>query len=97
MGWFNWGKKKTVEEVISEELIKAQELEAKQLERRAREDKACALEHLRVAERYNDLMLDAKGARKTELQAIVDRRLEFAYNLGFPLNGTISHTINELL
>ena len=95
MAWFKWGK--TEEQKLSEEQVKAKKLELEREKRKTREDRACALEHLRIAERYNDSMLTMKGARRSELKAIVDRRIEMAENLGVPLKGTITNTINDLM
>lgn len=75
--------------------VKEREEEAK---RKAKDNnKEQALAHLKAAERYENSMAQATGARKTQLQAIVDDRLEKAKNLGYDLKGSISATINSLL
>jgi len=58
--------------------------------------KESALIHLRAAERYIDGFNQAKGARKSELQAIIDARLEKAANLGYPIQGDITQAIMDL-
>jgi len=54
------------------------------------------LVHLRAAERYFEAMQMAKGARVSELKALVDSRLEKASHLGVELKGTITKTIQGL-
>lgn len=54
-----------------------------------------ALAHLKVAERYQESIATLTGSRKTEIQAIVDKRVENAANLGLRLRGTISETIDR--
>ncbi|MGB1304025.1 hypothetical protein [Pseudoalteromonas marina] len=82
---------------LERELKKAKQKEADRENITLNKNKMQALEHLRVAERYSEQIGLAQGSRKTELQSLVDTRLEKAKNLGFDLDGTITETINGLV
>jgi hypothetical protein len=77
-------------------LSKAEAEENERQKRLTSKNRTQALNHLRMAERYYEQMTQSLGARKTELRAIVDKRVEQAENLGFKLKGTISETITRL-
>ena len=79
------------------ELEKAKLKEQQRLSIQREDNKQQAINHLQAAERYFEQMEQAKGARVSQLKAIVDTRLEQAENLGFKLNGSITKTIQGLL
>lgn len=96
-------ERRRLEQVASEaKIAKDKEMKiTKHLEKQRLYDqsiatKSQALVHLRVAERFIDSFNQAKGARKSELQAIIDGRLEQAANLGFPIKGDITQAIMDL-
>ena len=100
-GWFKKDKKlddaaKKVE-VLEAQLEQAKQEESERVQQLNKKSKAQALAHLRAAERYYDQMIQAKGARKSEIKAIVDLRLERAEQLGYSVRGTITETINRLV
>lgn len=78
------------------ELKTLKRAEAERIKKQQRNNKKAAISHLKMAERYYDSMTRAKGSRKSELRAIIDKRIEQAANLGFQLNGTITNTIERL-
>ena len=81
---------------LEKELAKARKNEANRVNVVLNKNKARALEHLKVAERYELQIGQMKGARKSEFQSLVDTRLEKASNLGFKVNGSITAAINGL-
>ena len=83
--------------VVAEQLEEAREQEHKRLLTMQKANNTQAVVHLKSAERYEAQLEFAKGARRTELQAIVDTRVETARHLGFELKGTITETIQWLL
>lgn len=56
-----------------------------------------AIAHLRIAERYADQLTQCKGARHSEIKALLDSRLEKAEHLGFKVTGDITKAINKWL
>ena len=85
--------KQKADRELKEATEKAEKEEAKRLLKQQKTKKAEAITHLEVAERYNEALLQAEGARAAKLTALIETRLEKAANLGFPLKGTITGTI----
>ena len=83
-------------EAATAELHRVKKEEAKRINARRKVDKRVAIAHLVAAERYENAMDKAQGARKSQLKAIVDERVEKFTNLGFKLNGSITKTIQGL-
>ena len=83
-------------DAAKKELHQVKKEEAERVKKAKRDNRKAAIAHLKMAERYHDAMTRAKGARRSELRAIVDKRLEQFTNLGFKLNGTITKTIEGL-
>lgn len=81
---------------LKSELAEAKEAEAKRVSVQQNKNRAQAVEHLKAAERYKNSASQAQGARVTQLQAIIDERLEKVKNLGFEVTGNISNMINRL-
>ncbi len=82
-------------EKLNMELQAALEVEANKEAKHKAKNQAQAVEHLRIAERYEEMSLMVNGARKSEFRAIVERRIENAANLGVKVKGTITETINR--
>ena len=96
-------ERRRLEQVASEakiakdkEMVITKHLENKRVYDQSLLNKAQALVHLRAAERYIDAFNQATGARRSELQAIIDARLEKASNLGFAIKGDITQAIMDL-
>ena len=96
-------ERRRLEEVASlakiakdEEMVETKRLERNRVYEQSLARKSQALIHLRAAERYIDSFNQAKGARRSELQAIIDARLEKSANLGFPIKGDITQAIMDL-
>jgi DNA-directed RNA polymerase alpha subunit len=87
--------KKEAEEA-KKELHRVKKEEAKRIEAAKRSNRKAAISHLVAAERYENALGKAQGARKSQLQAIIDERVEKFENLGFKLNGSITKTIQGL-
>ena len=81
---------------VKKELHAVKKAEAKRVLAQKKQDRKQALAHLKAAERYDEAMSKSTGARRSELKAIVDKRVEQFTNLGFKLNGTITNTIAGL-
>lgn len=101
---FDWFKKDTKLdeaakkiELLEVQLEQAKQEESERVQQLNKKGKAQAIAHLRAAERYYEQMIQTKGARKTELKAIIDLRLERAEQLGYAVRGTITETINRLV
>ena len=96
-------ERRRLEQVASEakiakdkEMKVTKHLEKQRLYNQSLANKSQALIHLRAAERYIDSFNQATGARRSELQAIIDGRLEKAANLGFGIKGDITQAIMDL-
>ena len=85
-----------VQRKIEEQLVTAEFDEKFRTHEHSLAKKSQALTHLKAAERYIDSFNQAKGARRSELQAIIDSRLEKAAQLGFAIKGDITQAIMDL-
>ena len=78
-------------------LLSKAEAEERARDKSARsKSKSMAIVHLKAAERYNEQAELSTGARKAELKAIVENRLEKVKQLGIHLDGSITETIGKL-
>jgi len=81
---------------LKEELKEAKAAEEKRLIDQRERNRGQAIIHLEVAERYQESMEQSEGARKSSLRALIDKRLEKAANLGFPIKGDITRAILDI-